>query len=235
MAGPVVVIPARMASTRLPGKPLADVCGRALILRVLDGVSSSGLSRLAVATDSEQIQDVVVKAGYEAILTGKASSGSERVFAAWKTMGCPGERIINLQGDEPLVDSSWIDALNSKKMTPKSVVTLAKRIKSIDARESSVVKVVTNSEGKALYFSRSLIPYGAETVLHHVGVYCFTPESITFCASSPAGELGSCENLEQLGWMENGVDVSVVTGNWNALGVDTPSDLEEARKWFSSS
>ncbi len=223
-----------MASTRLPGKPLADVCGRALILRVLDGVSSAYLSRLVVATDSDQIYEVVVKAGYEAVLTGEASNGSERVFAAWKQMGCPGDKIINLQGDEPFVAKSWIDALISKKMNKKSVVTLAKKINSADAQDASMVKVVTNQEDRALYFSRSLIPYGAETVLHHVGVYCFTPESITLCANSPKGKLSTSENLEQLSWMENGIDISVVTGDWNALGVDTPSDLEEARKWFSN-
>ncbi len=223
-----------MASTRLPGKPLADVCGRALILRVLDGVSSADLSRLVVATDSDQIYEVVVKAGYEAVLTGEASNGSERVFAAWQQMGCPGDKIINLQGDEPFVAKSWIDALISKKMNKKSVVTLAKKINSVDAQDPSIVKVVTNSEDRALYFSRSLVPYGAETVLHHVGVYCFTPESITLCANSPMGKLSTSENLEQLSWMENGVDISVVTGDWNALGVDTPSDLEEARKWFSN-
>ena len=133
MAGPVVIVPARMASTRLPGKPLADVCGRALILRVLDGVSSAHLSRLVVATDSDQIYEVVVKAGYEAVLTGEASNGSERVFVAWQQMGCPGDKIINLQGDEPFVAKSWIDALVSRKMNTKSVVTLAKKINSADS------------------------------------------------------------------------------------------------------
>jgi 3-deoxy-manno-octulosonate cytidylyltransferase (CMP-KDO synthetase) len=164
-----------MESTRLPGKPLADICGRSMILRVLDGVSRAEPDRLVVATDSKLVEKEVVSAGYEAVLTGTAESGTRRVFHAWKMLGCPGNRIINLQGDEPLVQPEWIQALAGEVMPPDSVVTLARQISSESAADSSVVKVVLDSSGEALYFSRSVIPWGADSVLQHLGLYCFTP------------------------------------------------------------
>ncbi|RKZ03999.1 3-deoxy-manno-octulosonate cytidylyltransferase [Candidatus Fermentibacteria bacterium] len=233
MAGTVVIVPARMESTRLPGKPLADICGRSMILRVLDGASRAEPDRLVVATDSRLIEKEVVSAGYEAVFTGAAENGTGRVFQAWEKLGRPGNRIINLQGDEPLVQPEWIQALTGEIMPPNSVVTLARQISSESAADSSVVKVVHDSSGEALYFSRSVIPWGADSVLQHLGLYCFTPESLSRCASSAPGPLSRRERLEQLGWMENGVVIKVVPGNWNALGVDTPADLEEVRKWFA--
>lgn len=232
MAGTVVVVPARMASTRLPGKPLADICGRPLILRVLDGVSRADPYRVVVATDSRRVEEVVLSAGYEVVLTGPARSGTQRVYNAWKALGCPGDRIVNVQGDEPLVQPDWIEALESQDMRPNSVVTLARRVSSDSETDPSVVKVAMNSRGRALYFSRSSIPWGADFYFHHVGVYCFTPESLPACAESPQGELSRQEKLEQLSWMESGVQITVIPGDWNAMGVDTPDDLEEARKWF---
>ncbi len=232
MVGTVVIVPARMESTRLPGKPLADICGRSMILRVLDGASRANPDRLVVATDSRLIEEEVLSAGYEAVVTGPAASGTQRVHMAWKILGQPGQRIINLQGDEPFIQPGWVEALAGQEMLPNSVVTLARRIPADSGADPSVVKVVMNSEGEALYFSRSAIPWGADFLYHHVGVYCFTPESLSVCAGSPPGKLSLQEKLEQLGWMENGVKIKVVTGNWNAMGVDTPDDLEEARKWF---
>lgn len=232
MVGTVVFVPARMGSTRLPGKPLADICGRSMILRVLDGASRASPDRLVVATDSRLIKEEVLSAGYEAVLTGPAASGTHRVHMAWKALGCPGERIINIQGDEPFVQPGWVKALAGQEMLPDSVVTLARKIPADSGADSSVVKVVMNSAGKALYFSRSLIPWGADFVFQHVGVYGFTPESLSLCAGSPTGKLSTQEKLEQLSWMENGVTITVIPGDWDAMGVDTPDDLEEARKWF---
>ena len=232
MAGTVVIVPARMESTRLPGKPLADICGRPMILRVLDGAALASPDRLLVATDSEEIRAIVVAAGYEAVITGSCESGTQRVYKAWKALGCPGERIINLQGDEPFIQADWIEALSTQDMHSDSVVTLAKEIPADLGGDPSVVKVVTNSTGEALYFSRSSIPWGAAFILHHVGVYSFTPESLSLCACCPPGKLALQEKLEQLGWMENGIKIKVIPGEWHAMGVDTQDDLEEARKWF---
>jgi 3-deoxy-manno-octulosonate cytidylyltransferase (CMP-KDO synthetase) len=221
-----------MGSTRLPGKPLADICGRSLILRVLDGASQASPDLLVVATDSELIEKEVLSAGYEAVLTGPAESGTQRVNMAWELLGRPGERIINLQGDEPFIEAGWINALAGQNMLPDSVVTLARKIPAVSGADSSVVKVVMNSTGQALYFSRCQIPWGSDFVFQHVGVYCFTRESLPICASSPSGFLSRQEKLEQLCWMENGVQITVIPGEWNAVGVDTPKDLEEAREWF---
>ncbi len=232
MAGTVVIVPARMESTRLPGKPLADICGRSLILRVLDGASEASPDRIVVATDSEAIVNEVEKAGYEAVLTGPAANGTRRVYQAWKILGKPGDRIVNLQGDEPGAGADWIDALLSKDLDSKGVSTLAVSISNESAADPSVVKAVFDSRGRALYFSRSAIPWSGRTFFKHIGVYCFTAESLVFCAESPMGALAASENLEQLSWMENGACIEVIPGDWNGMGVDTPEDLEEARAWF---
>lgn len=222
-----------MGSTRLPGKPLADICGRSLILRVLDGAAEANPDRIIVATDSPEIKSEVLRAGYEAVITGPADNGTQRVYQAWKLLGKPGDRIVNLQGDEPGAGESWIRALTETELSSRSVSTLAGETGTDQASDPSTVKVVFDSLHRALYFSRSPIPWGGMKFYRHVGVYCFTGESLAFCAESPAGALASAENLEQLSWMENGADIKVITGDWNGMGVDTQKDLEEARKWFS--
>lgn len=221
-----------MGSTRLPGKPLADVCGRSLILRVLDGAAQASPDRIVAATDSEEIVREVETAGYEAVLTGQAPNGTARIYEAWKLLGKPGERLINLQGDEPAAGAEWIEALLSADPGARTVSTLASPVTPEKAADPSAVKVVFDSRGRALYFSRSPIPWKARSYFRHVGVYCFTPESLEFCAGSPAGVLAASENLEQLSWMENGAEMIVITGEWNGMGVDTQEDLEEARAWF---
>jgi 3-deoxy-manno-octulosonate cytidylyltransferase (CMP-KDO synthetase) len=206
-----------------------------MILRVLDSASLAEPDRLVVATDSRLIQREVESAGYEAVVTGPAESGTMRVYQAWDILGRPGNRIINLQGDEPLVLPEWIRVLSQLEMTPESVATLVREISSESAADPALVKVVADSRGEALYFSRSVIPWGADSVFQHLGVYCFTPKSLCLCNESPAGRLSREEKLEQLSWMENRVVIKVVPGNWNSMGVDTPADLEEARKWFMNS
>jgi len=221
-----------MGSTRLPGKPLADICGRSLILRVLDGAFRANPDRLVVATDSVQIERAVLSAGYEAVITGPADSGTQRVNMAWEALGRPGERIINLQGDEPFIEADWIHALAGQSMLPDAVVTLARKIPANEGADPSLVKVVVDSRGEAMYFSRSPIPWGSSFFFQHVGVYCFTSTSLPLCAGSPRSQLAQQEKLEQLDWMENGVKITVIPGEWNSIGVDTPNDLEEAREWF---
>lgn len=232
MAGTVVIIPARMGSTRLPGKPLADICGRPLILRVLDGVAGASPERLAVATDSSEIFETVTAAGHESVMTGPAENGTARIYDAWKRMGSPGDRIVNLQGDEPCADPSWIEALQAADTGPRWVSTLVCSIPRERAADASVVKVAFTSGNRALYFSRSPVPWGARVHYQHLGVYCFTPESLPLCVHSPGGTLAAAEKLEQLSWMENGIGIRVIPGDWKGMGVDTPQDLEEAREWF---
>lgn len=221
-----------MGSTRLPGKPLQDICGKPLIIRVIEGVSCSSAVRTAVATDSREILECVESAGYEAVLTGPAVNGTERVHQAWRIMGEPGDTIINIQGDEPGADGSWIEALSSAEIPCGGVATLATPVPALSVDRPSAVTVAIGSGNRAMYFSRQTIPWGAETVFRHTGAYCFTPASLPLCAECVPGPISFAEGLEQLAWMESGVPVVVVTGEWNGTGVDTPEDLEGARKWF---
>ncbi len=231
LAGLTVVIPARMGSSRLPGKPLADVCGKPLIIRVLESLGPTGAVLAVVATDSPEIVRTVEACGYRAILTGEAFSGTHRVYQAWKALGSPAGRIVNLQGDEPCASMEWVNKLVS--VAGEGVATLASPMKPGEETDPSAVKVAVGTGGRALYFSRSPIPWGDGVYLRHAGVYCFTPESLEACMQAGETELSRRERLEQLAWLERGIPISVGTGDWNALGVDTPEDLERARRAFS--
>ncbi len=221
-----VLVPARTGSTRLPGKPLADVAGLPLIVRVLQGLEGPW-GCLAVATDSPDVARVAEEAGYRSLSTGPAPSGTHRIRLAWESMGCPGRLIVNMQGDEPQADSSWIRALAS--MDPGGgVTTLARPASADEVSGPDSVKVVTGAGGRALYFSRSPIPHGAGRLLEHVGVYAFTPDSLRRCTELESSHLSRSERLEQLAWLEAGVPITVVTGDFPGFGVDTPEDLARA-------
>ena len=223
-------MPARMGSSRLPGKPLADVCGKPLIIRVLDSLEESPDTRVVVATDSPEIASVVEENGYHSVMTGDAFSGTHRVYLAWLAMGCPGGRIVNLQGDEPFASMEWVRELAAS--TVEGVSTLASPIDAHEAADPSSVKVVVGEGGRALYFSRSPVPWGDGGHLKHAGVNCFTPESLADCMKAGETALSRRERLEQLAWLERGVPITVIKGEWDAMGVDTPADLERARRRF---
>ena len=228
----VAIVPARYCSVRLPGKPLADVAGIPLITRVLQGLNGS-VDRIVVATDDNRILDSVRKSGFEAILTGDADTGTQRVFMAWESLGCPGECIINVQGDEPLVNSRWIKALTSCQPEDDQVITLARRVSAGQAQSPDSVKVVTDCNGDAMYFSRCPVPHSAEELLEHIGVYCFSPSSLQHCIRVGSTVLSRTERLEQLAWLENGIRIRVIDGHFEGLGVDTPDDLERAVEYFA--
>jgi 3-deoxy-manno-octulosonate cytidylyltransferase (CMP-KDO synthetase) len=230
LKGTAVFIPARMGASRLPGKPLADINGKPMIVRVAEGVSGCGAGLIAVATDDSGIAEVVRDAGFEAVLTGPAPSGSRRVYEAWNLLGRPGDRIINLQGDEPFAGGAWIGALESVEPAPGRVITLARPCTSGRAALDSSVKVVLRCDGTALYFSRSAIPHGGSSYLEHVGAYCFSPESFDACMAAHACPLSDLERLEQLSWLCAGIEIAVVEGPFNGFGIDTPEDLERARR-----
>ncbi len=225
-----MIVPARMGSSRLPGKPLADVCGKPLIIRVLDNLGESPDTSVVVATDSPEIASVVKNCGYPAVMTGDAFSGTHRVYLAWRAMGSPGGRIVNLQGDEPCASMDWVRELVAS--VGEGVSTLASPIDAHEADDPSTVKVVIGEGGRALYFSRAPLPWGEGGHLKHAGVYCFTPESLEACMRAGETALSRRERLEQLAWLERGIPITVLTGNWDAMGVDTPADLERARRRF---
>ncbi|MBN1434163.1 3-deoxy-manno-octulosonate cytidylyltransferase [Candidatus Fermentibacterales bacterium] len=229
-AGVMAILPARMESTRLPGKPLLAIAGRPLILHVAAACRSAGLERVFVATDSSEIARVVEAGGFSAVLTGPASSGTERVHLAWELLGSPRVLVLNVQGDEPMVSATWVDAVLSRPPSEASVTTLARRIGRDEALDPNRVKVVLDAAGRALYFSRCPIPHGGDFHWEHVGLYCFSPESLRRASSLSPGVLSRSERLEQLGWMEDGMSIEVVTGSFEGTGVDTPGDLEAMRK-----
>jgi len=228
-----VIIPARFGSSRLPGKPLADVAGTPLVVRVLNGLKDSGLHTLAVATDDLRIVETVRSAGFTAIMTGPASTGTERVFAAWEELGCPGSRIVNVQGDEPLVNSGWIQALATVQASPDRIVTLARDVPTTSAGSPDLVKVVVSRAGRAVYFSRLPVPWGADPLLEHMGVYAFSPGSLRSAAGAGTTALSSTERLEQLAWLEAGLEIIVVECGFRSISVDTTEDLERAVEHFS--
>ncbi len=231
--GIVAIVPARFASVRLPGKPLADIAGVPMIIRVLHGISDS-VDRAVAATDDKRIMDIVEDAGFEVVFTGEAASGTQRVFKAWSMLGFPGETIINVQGDEPLVNKNWISSISSVPSEDDQVVTLAREIPAELGGSPDSVKVVINENREALYFSRYPVPYGADNLLEHIGIYSFSPESLRSCIAAGNTSLSRTERLEQLAWLQRGLRIRVVTGEFRGIGVDTKQDLERAVEYFNA-
>jgi len=236
-----VVIPARYGSSRFPGKPLARVGDKPLIQEVYERVRAARrVGRIVVATDNERIRDVVVKFGGEAVLTSdRLRTGSDRVAAVAREI--PADVYVNLQGDEIPLDPGLLEDLILPFTTCDADVGTLKRALTEEREllDPNVVKVVTDRNGDALYFSRSPIPYRRDRKvgegafipgLHwkHLGVYAFTRTALLRFAELPTGALERAEQLEQLRLLEAGVRVRVWETKHASLRVDTPADLERA-------
>jgi 3-deoxy-manno-octulosonate cytidylyltransferase (CMP-KDO synthetase) len=243
-----VIIPARYASTRFPGKALAPLNGKPLIQHVYERAGGSALaSEVVVATDSEEIFSAVASFGGRAVMTSPDhASGTDRVAEAAAQSGC--DIIVNVQGDEPLIRAEAIDAaIGLLDDSRADIGTVAARIKTREEiSDPNVVKVAMDGEGFALYFSRAPIPYhrdrwkspgevdieGVE-LYRHVGIYGFRREALLrFSALEPTA-LERTERLEQLRALEHGMRIKVGITDYEALGVDTPEDLERVRKKIS--
>lgn len=232
------VIPARLGSTRFPGKPLARLDGRPLVAHVVDRARESRrLSRLVVATDDERIAAAARDAGAEAVLTpASLPSGTDRVAAALRELGEPGRTdvVVNIQGDEPFLPGRAIDRCLEllEADTEASLATLAVPLEAAEAPSPHVVKVVLDGRGKALYFSRAVVPYGAtETARYrHVGLYAFRRAYLERFVDLGPSPLERAEGLEQLRALEDGARIVVAIGDWAVLGVDTPEDLARAER-----
>jgi 3-deoxy-manno-octulosonate cytidylyltransferase (CMP-KDO synthetase) len=230
-----VIIPARYGATRFPGKPLALLAGKPLVCHVAERARRArGVSRVAVATDDERIAAAARSCGAEAVMTGPAASGTDRVAEAARGMGAA-DVVVNLQGDEPLVEPEAIEALLAA-MEDGSVAmaTLSRPLEAGELSRPHVVKVVTRANGDALYFSRAAIPHrreGGESRLAraHVGIYAFRAAFLQEFARLPPGRLEREESLEQLRALEHGHGIRVVETGYRGFGVDTPEDLERAR------
>lgn len=234
----LILIPARMASTRLPGKPLADIAGRPMIVHVADRARQSGLGCVVVATDSPEVADAARAHGHEAVMTDtKHQSGSDRVFEALQTIDPEGkiESIINLQGDLPTIDPAVIQAALAPLDDPAvDIGTLGVEI--VDEEEkttSSVVKIVGSPVSatrlRALYFTRATAPWGEGPLYHHVGIYAWRRAALERFVSLGQSVLEKRESLEQLRALEAGMRIDAEIVNSVPLGVDTPQDLERAR------
>ena len=230
------VIPARWGSTRLPGKSLISICGKPLIQWVVESARrSTRLDRLIVATDDRRIQEAVEALGVEAVMTRpEHPSGTDRVAEAIEGMAA--EVVINIQGDEPLIDAELIDRLADHMLSDTSwdMATAATRIeREEDLSNPSVVKVVWDRDGRALYFSRSPIPHVRESgdkeeAEHwwHLGIYAYRREFLDRLVSAPPCGLERSERLEQLRALYIGGRMAVIPTTEKGMGVDTPQDVQ---------
>ena len=239
------IIPARYASTRFPGKPLAILGGKTVIQRVYEQASSV-LEEAYVATDDERILQAVEKFGGHAVMTrADHKSGTDRIEEAAEKIGTDADVIINIQGDEPFIQPSQIETLMRLFDNPTTQIgTLGKRFESMEATlNPNSPKIVTDLQGFALYFSRSVIPYvrGQEQgewlrhypYLKHLGLYAYRREVLREITMLPQSPLEKAESLEQLRWLENGYRIRVGLTDVETVGIDTPDDLRRAEEFLS--
>ena len=235
---PIVIIPARMASTRLPGKPLADIAGTPMIVRVAEQARSAEVGPVAVATDAPEIAEAVTRAGFQAVMTrADHPSGSDRVHEAAGLLDPAGTHdvVLNLQGDLPLIDPATVRAAASVlEASQADIATLAARIVEDEERTNpNVVKAVVSSLGsgamRALYFTRATAPWGDGDLWHHIGIYAWRRDALARFVSLPPSPLEQRERLEQLRALEHGMSIAVAAVDTVPFGVDTPEDLERAR------
>lgn len=251
----IVIIPARYASTRFPGKPLAMLGGKEVICRVAERAEASGADIVVVATDDSRIAEVVERAGHRAVMTrADHQSGTDRVAEAYMslhpdTAQLASDIVINIQGDEPFIRVGQIRMLSDMfdKFPATQIATLARRFDKSQGFEAlfdpNLVKVVFGAEGKALYFSRSIIPYvrGVEwkewldhAEFHtHIGIYAYRAETLLRVTKMPRSALEKVESLEQLRWLEAGLDIRVGVTDASTIGIDTPADLEAAERYLA--
>ncbi len=239
----LAVIPARYASSRLPGKPLISLAGKPMIQHVWERVHrAERVSRVLVATDDERILQAVADFGGEAVMTrADHRSGTERVAeVAASSAGRDAEILVNVQGDEPLIDPAVVDtAVETLETEPAILVgTLAVPIdKPAEIMDPNIVKVVLDFEGNALYFSRAPIPWvrgnGVPVRAHHLkhlGLYVFRRDALLEFSTFPQGELEKLEQLEQLRWLENGYKIRVGETTHDSISVDVAEDIARAEK-----
>ena len=241
----MAIIPARYASTRFPGKPLAVLGGKTVIQRVYEQVSSL-LDEVYVATDDERIFQAVESFGGRAVMTRTDhKSGTDRIEEAAEKIGSDADVIINVQGDEPFIQPSQIETLMHLFDAPETQIgTLGKRFETIEGVENpNSPKIVTDNRGFALYFSRSPIPYvrgidrnlwlEAYPFLKHLGIYAYRREVLREVTQLTQGRLEKAESLEQLRWLENGYRIRVGLTDVETVGIDTPEDLQRAEEFLA--
>jgi 3-deoxy-manno-octulosonate cytidylyltransferase (CMP-KDO synthetase) len=246
-----VIIPARLASTRLPNKPLADLGGRPMVVRVAERARASGAQRIIVATDHADIAAACAAHGIEACMTrADHPSGTDRIAEVARTLQlAPDAVVVNLQGDEPLIDPELLAACASRIAPDVPMATCAHPVESVqDAFNPNVVKVVLDKNGRALYFSRATIPWHRDgfaqsrealpsgyVPLRHIGLYAYSNAFLQAYPQLEPAPLETIEALEQLRVLWHGFPIAVhVTAQAPHAGVDTPEDLERVRLFYAS-
>jgi 3-deoxy-manno-octulosonate cytidylyltransferase (CMP-KDO synthetase) len=233
----VGIIPARFASTRFPGKPLALIAGKPLIQRVVEQCQKAKLlSEIIVATDDTRIWEAAQNFCHVEMTRPEHPSGSDRIAEVAERRAC--DAVVNIQGDEPLIDPVVIDAV-ANGLAQNEMSTVATRIKNpTELDDPNVVKVVVNAAGCALYFSRRIIPYLREAAsgsmseqlaafafLKHLGIYGYRRETLLRLVRFPVSPLENAEKLEQLRALENGIQIAVLKVDYDSIGVDMPEDV----------
>jgi 3-deoxy-manno-octulosonate cytidylyltransferase (CMP-KDO synthetase) len=237
-------IPSRYASTRLPGKPLCDIGGKPMVIRVVEqALQARSLDRVVVLTDDERILDTVIKTGYQAVMTSEhCVSGTDRI-AEYMQQDPSTDIFVNMQGDEVLLDPGHIDQLVNDFIGRENAEmgTLAHQESTAEVlSDPSTAKVVTRQDNQALYFSRNCIPVRQDgslpdQALVQIGVYIYTRNALEKLSRLEQAPLESTEKLEQLRALENGINIAVsIVDDYKSLSVDTEQDLTQARKLFGS-
>jgi len=240
------IIPARYASTRFPGKPLALLGGKPVIQHVYEKVAAV-LEAAYVATDDERIYDVVKSFGGQVVMTRTDhKSGTDRIEEAIEKIGGEWDVVVNVQGDEPFVAKSQLDTICHCFDDPTTqIATLGKPFESMEAVQNpNSPKIVVDNMGFAMYFSRSVIPYvrGKEKsswlthypFLKHLGIYAYRKDVLHRVTQLPQSSLEIAESLEQLRWLQNGFKIKVGTTDVETVGIDTPQDLERAEEFLKA-
>jgi 3-deoxy-manno-octulosonate cytidylyltransferase (CMP-KDO synthetase) len=233
-----IIIPSRLDSVRLSKKPLQSIGELSLIEHVFKQVQLTGLKNIYVATDSEQIAKKVTTCGGQIIITNsECQSGTDRVYAAFQQIENNSDinYIVNVQGDMPFVEpESIIKVIETLKATDHDIMTPVARVSMEAVRGDSNVAVITDHNDKALYFSRSIIPHGAEEFLYHVGIYGFRREALNKFMSLPPSSLELSEKLEQLRALQNNMSIGVCYVDNIPISVDTQEDLNKAIEFYKS-
>lgn len=238
------IIPARYASTRFPGKPLALLNGKPMIQHVCEHVAASSLDGYAVATDDERIAQCVRSFGGNVVMTSPSHpSGTDRCGEATRLLKLTDDDVVvNIQGDEPFISIGEISLLTSLFKDPQvQIATLVKPIEEEALiQDPNKVKVVTTTSGKALYFSRLPIPFVRDeqckkpTYLQHLGIYAYRNKTLQELIQLSPSALESSEKLEQLRWLENGFDIYTGTCHYEGIGIDTPEDLQRVQAMLNT-
>ena len=234
---PIILIPARLASTRLPNKPLADIGGQPMIVRVMERALAANAGPVVVAAAEQAIVDAVEAAGGQAVLTDPdLPSGSDRIMQALDQCDPTGvyNTVVNVQGDLPTLDPDTInDTLAA--LDGADIATPVTEIVRAEERDNpNVVKAVFGANRRALYFTRATAPSGEGPLYHHIGLYVYRRAALQRFVKLPPGLLEKRERLEQLRALEAGMQINVAIVDTVPLGVDTPADLERARAWYAA-